>query len=111
EQNVLPELVDQARESERHGIRIGPAARTVRFDEALAQRSNRVAERLVALTADARIILASLRLGEERVPHGNFLRIAQPAAEARVDDRQQTAQSIVARIRQNTRDLFRKFFG
>ena len=68
------------------------------FDQPVTERRNGFAERLIALSANALVILASARLGEERVPHSDFLCVTQRLTQTRIDDCEQTRQRIVAAL-------------
>ena len=111
EENGLPELVDQAREPERDRIGVRPASGIVTFDEPPAELRDRLAERLVAISANELVVLARIRFGQEGVPHRHLAGIGQAQPQAGVDDGEQPGERVVSRRVEFRRDDLRVFLG
>ncbi len=98
EEDALPLLVDETHEPIGHGLGVRPGSVAARGDEPLAEVYDHPAPGRVALAADALVVAARLALGEEGVPDGDLVRIRQSPAQARIDDAEQRAQVVLARL-------------
>ena len=111
EKDPLPLLVDEAHQALGHGLGIRPQSVAARGDKALAEVYDHPAPGRIALAADALVVAASLGLGEERIPDGDLVGVAQGPAEARVDDAEERAQVVVARLLHHARHGAGEFLG
>ncbi len=109
EQDALPLLVDEAHESVRDCLGIGPHAVAAHGNSPLAEVYNHPAPGRVAVAADALVVGARIGLGQKCIPDRDLVRIAEAAAEARVDDAEERAEIIVARLFEHGRHDFSEF--